>query len=262
MPPKGAASTQSPVFLPVPQKPIPDGTLSCPSGCPMLGDLLWPQRTVPYPSPCPAHSTRHESCPNPGKTCTSLSQRLSQDMVAHGDLLSPVLTLPGASPSLTSPFPTMSAQTGGPQKTPLTSFPPSKFLEVYGGFNSLWAPGGFGHPKNGGNVFARVLSHSVSLQLSPSQKGGDGDTHTHTHVLGAHLHRRLLALIAAGGAQPRGLLQQELACHLESLQKRHSAVGRRKAALLILLVLLVLRRARFPRPAPGRAAGRTGSPRV
>lgn len=69
---------------------------------------------------------------------------------------------------------------------------------------------------------ARVLSHSIRLQLSPSREGGDGegeDTHTHP---GAHLHRRLLALIAAGGAQPRGLLQQELACHLESLQERHS----------------------------------------
>lgn len=59
---------------------------------------------------------------------------------------------------------------------------------------------------------------------------------------GAHLHRRLLALIAAGGAQPRGLLQQELACHLESLKKRHMgwAVGRGPLLLPLFLLLLPL----------------------
>lgn len=80
-------------------------------------------------------------------------------------------------------------------------------------------------------MFARARSHSTRLQPNSSQKGGDGGQ---TRVLGAHLHRWLLALIAAGGAQPRGLLQQELACHLESLQKKHSEVGMRKAALFLL----------------------------
>lgn len=33
---------------------------------------------------------------------------------------------------------------------------------------------------DGGDVFVWTLSHSTTLQPSPSQKGGDGDTRTHT----------------------------------------------------------------------------------
>lgn len=58
---------------------------------------------------------------------------------------------------------------------------PRTFLEVYRGFNSLWAPGPL-HPSHGWSqgIFSPVLSHSTGLQLCPSEQGVvvGGDTRT------------------------------------------------------------------------------------